>query len=167
MIQIMLKPIEDFARLFGAELSLDGSSVVRKANKFFMLNPSLKILAEKSGEWLFAGTYLGKIEGGRFHPSFPLLFMIAEQAQNRVVVDDKAAWLFVCGRDIFKEGILEVKGSRRKGAYTLVFNRYGECLGFGVIAKDLEKARDGVVVKNILDVGDFLRRERGERISET
>jgi hypothetical protein len=36
-----------------------------------------------------------------------------------------------------------------------------------VIEKDLDKAKRGVVIKNVLDVGDFLRRERGERASET
>ena len=162
----MLKPIEDFAGLFGAELSLERSLVARKGNGFFLLNPNLKALAWKGGGWLFAGTYLGKIEGGKFHPSFPLLFMIADNAKNKVVVDDKAAWLFVCGRDIFKEGVLEAEGSRHKGAYTLILNRYGECLGFGIMAKDLDKAKKGVVIKNILDVGDFLRRERDERTSK-
>ncbi|MEM2202589.1 MAG: hypothetical protein QW595_03030 [Candidatus Bathyarchaeia archaeon] len=160
------KPIEDFARLFGAKLSLDRDLVVKRKGKFFLLSRSLRKLAEKCGDWLFAGTYLGKVENGRFSPSFPLLFMVADQAQNKVVVNDKAAWLFVCGRDIFKEGILEAYGSRGKGAYTLVFNRYGECLGFGRIERNLDKAESGVVVKNILDVGDFLRRERGTKISE-
>lgn len=163
----MLKSIEDFARLFGARLGLDRSLVVRKGKRFFLLSPNLKALAGKGGDWFFAGVYLGKFEGGSFFPSFPLLSIIADSAKNRVVVDDKAAWLFVCGRDIFKEGVLEAYGSRSKDAYTLVFNRYGECLGFGMVEKDLNKAKSGVVVKNIFDVGDFLRRERRTRISET
>lgn len=162
----MAKPIEDFARLFGAKLNLEKGLVVKKNDKFFLLSPSLERLARKCGDWLFAGTYLGRVENGRFFPSFSLLSMIADQAQNRVVVDDKAAWLFVCGRDIFKEGILEVHGSKNKGVYTLVFSRHGECLGSGRIVRDLEKAESGVVIKNILDVGDFLRRERSTRISE-
>ncbi|MEM3616575.1 MAG: hypothetical protein QXN95_00175 [Candidatus Bathyarchaeia archaeon] len=156
----MAKPIEDLAKLFGARLSLDKSLVAKKKGKFFLLSPNLKKLVEKGGDWLFAGTYLGKVENGKFFPSFLLLSMIADQAQNRVVVNDRAAWLFVCGRDIFKDGVLEAYGSRSKGAYTLVFNSYGECLGFGKIERDLDKAKSGVVVKNILDVGDFLRRER-------
>ncbi|MEM3580243.1 MAG: hypothetical protein QXH40_01190 [Candidatus Bathyarchaeia archaeon] len=163
---VMAKCIEDFAELFGVKLSLDKSLVVKKKGKFFLLSPKLKKLAGKGRDWLFAGIYLGKVENGRFFPSFPLLFMIAGQAQNKVIVDDKAAWLFVCSRDIFKEGILEAYGSRGKGAYTLVFNRYGECLGFGRIKRDLDKAESGVVVKNILDIGDFLRRERSTKISE-
>jgi ribosome biogenesis protein Nip4 len=156
----MAETIEDFAKLFGAKLSLDRALIVRKGDSFFLLSRNLKKLAWKGGGWLFVGLYLGKIKGGIFLPSFPLLSMIAEQAKNRSVVDDKAAWLFVCGRDIFREGVVEAYGSKNRGAYTLVFNRHGECLGFGKIIKDLDKAKSGVVVKNVLDVGDFLRRER-------
>ena len=156
----MAEPIEDFARLFGARLSLDRTLIFRKGDSFFMLSRNLKKLVERVENWLFAGLYLGKIKGGIFHPSFPLLSMIAEQAKNKVVVDDKAAWLFICGRDIFKEGLVKVYGSKNRGAYTLVFNRRGECLGFGKIIKNLDKAKSGVVIKNVLDVGDFLRRER-------
>ena len=161
----MAELIEDFARLFGAKLSLDRTLIFRKGDSFFLLSRNLKKLVERVENWLFAGLYLGKIKGGIFLPSFPLLFMIAEQAKNRVVIDDKAAWLFICGRDIFKEGLVKVYGSKNRGAYTLVFNRRGECLGFGKIIKDLDKAKSGVVIKNVLDVGDFLRRERTQ-ISE-
>lgn len=163
----MAKLIEDFARLFGAKLSLKRGLVVKRKNKFFLLGSGLKKLAQKRGDWLFAGIYLGKIENGKFFPSFPLLSMIADQAKNNVVIDDKAAWLFVCGRDLFKEGVLEAYGSKSKGAYTLIFNRYGECLGFGRIEKDLDGAKSGIVIKNIFDVGDFLRRERDIKVSET
>ncbi|MEM3011407.1 MAG: hypothetical protein QXW17_00390 [Candidatus Bathyarchaeia archaeon] len=163
----MMKPIEDFAKLFGVKLGLNRSLIVKKGNKFFLLNQNLKKLARKHRDWLFAGIYLGNIENGKFFPSFPFLFMIVDQVQNKVVVDDKAAWLFICGRDVFKEGILEVYGSRSKGAYTLILNRYGECLGFGRIERNIDKAKSGVVVKNILDVGDFLRRERKGSILET
>jgi ribosome biogenesis protein Nip4 len=161
----MAEPIEDFVRLFGAKLSLDRTLIFRKGDSFFLLSRNLKKLVERVENWLFAGLYLGKIKGGIFHPSFSLLSMIAEQAKNKVVVDDKAAWLFICGRDIFKEGLMEILGSKNRGAYTLVFNRRGECLGFGKIVKDLDKAKSGVVIKNVLDVGDFLRRERTQ-ISE-
>jgi ribosome biogenesis protein Nip4 len=77
-----------------------------------------------------------------------------------VVVDEKTEWLFICGRDIFKQGVIRLQGSRRKGDYTLVLNRHRECLGFGKILFDLSGEREGVVIKNIFDIGDFLRRER-------
>ena len=61
---------------------------------------------------------------------------------------------------MFHRGITETKGSRKKGSYTLVLNERGECLGFGKIVRDLAEETAGVAVKNISDIGDFLRRER-------
>jgi ribosome biogenesis protein Nip4 len=42
-----------------------------------------------------------------------------------------------------------------------VLNEFGECLGFGKIISSLdEAAKEGeVVVRNVSDIGDFLRRE--------
>ena len=58
-------------------------------------------------------------------------------------------------------GIVSVRGSRRKGDPVLVLNDFGECLGFGRIVGSLAgAARKGeIAVKNVSDVGDFLRRE--------
>lgn len=159
--------VEDFARLFSAELSLDERLVIKKGNRYFLLSEKLKDLTEKHGDWQCAGTYLGKVKDGNFHPSFPLLFMIAQKAKNRIIVDDKSIWLFVCGRDIFKEGILKIEGSQKKGDYTLVFNKCCECIGYGKIVENLDKLKGGLAVKNLLDVGDFLRRERRPPVQET
>lgn len=152
--------LKKFLRQFGAETGLPSKMIVERNGEFFLLNQDLKEISEKNTCWCHAGTYLGKIRGKSFDPSFPLLFMIADKAENKVIVDDKSAWLFICGRDIFKQGIIQTAGSRMKGSYTLVLNRYGECLGFGRIIKNLDEASEGVVIKNILDLGDFLRREK-------
>lgn len=152
--------IDNFVKLFGAKLRLDKKLVVRRGSRYFLLSRNIFKLARENGEWLYAGKYLGKVEGGVFHPSFPLLSMVAEKAKNKVTVDDKAAWLFVCGRDLFKDGIVKVEGSKEKGAYTVIFNKHGECLGFGRIVKNLDALKSGVAVENLFDVGDFLRRER-------
>jgi len=153
-----MKPIKDFARQFGASISLDKSLMVRKESRYFLINEKLKKLIAK--DFFYAGTYLGKTKNGKFFPSFNLLSMIAEKKANKIIVDKKTAWLFVCGRDIFKQGIMHVIGSKRKGDYTLILNQYSECLGFGRILHDLDEERSGVVVRNISDVGDFLRREK-------
>ncbi|MEM2130329.1 MAG: hypothetical protein QXZ70_07005 [Candidatus Bathyarchaeia archaeon] len=123
------------------------------------MDKRLKEIADRA--FYYAGTYLGKIKRGRFFPSFSFLAMLVEGKSNKVVVDDKSAWLFVCGRDVFRRGVLRVNSMLRKGDYTLVINGYGECLGFGRILSGLNGAvnSDEVVVKNVSDVGDFLRRE--------
>ncbi len=156
----MLKPIVDFAVKVGAKVSLDPNLIVSKDGRYFLLNRDFLSLIRD--DFYFAGTYLGKAKNYKFFPSFILLQMLAEGEGNKVVVDRKAAWLFICGRDIFAEGIREVQGSRRKGDYVLVVNEYGECLGFGKIVSNLnaEAKKNEVAVKNISDVGDFLRRER-------
>ena len=133
--------------------------IVRKKNGYYLLSENLKKQIQQ--DFFYAGVYLGKLKGSIFFPSFLLLTMMAEGKANKIVVDRKTAWLFICGRDIFKQGILEADGSR-KGDYTLILNENNECLGFGKILRNIRKEQDPnkVVVKNILDIGDFLRREK-------
>jgi ribosome biogenesis protein Nip4 len=151
-------PIIKFASQVNAKLSLNANSIVEKTGRYFLLNESLLRIARK--DFYYAGIYLGKIKKGKFFPSFNLLTMLAKGEANKIVVDKKAAWLFICGRDIFSQGILSVHGSQKKGDHALVLNEFGECLGFGRIINRFDRAiANEVVIKNISDVGDFLRRE--------
>jgi len=152
-----MKPISDFALQVGAKIILNAKFMAKKGRRYFLLNENLKRLIQK--DFYYAGTYLGKAKNGKFFPSFNLLAMLAKGEANKIVVDRKAAWLFICGRDVFRRGILAVHGSRRKGDYTLVVNEFGECLGFGKITHSLDAEENQIVVKNISDIGDFLRRE--------
>jgi ribosome biogenesis protein Nip4 len=154
----MTKAIDDFVSRLDASFSLDENLIVKKQNRYFLLNESLKKLMSK--DFFYAGVYLGKTKDRKFFSSFNLLGMIAQGKANKVVVDKKTAWLFICGRDIFKQGIVKVIGSKKRGDYTLVLNMYVECLGFGRILCDLDTEIRGVAVKNISDIGDFLRREK-------
>jgi ribosome biogenesis protein Nip4 len=86
--------------------------------------------------------------------------LLAEKKASSIIVDKKTEWLFICGRDIFKQGIVNIVGAGSKGEHVLVLNKRGECLGFGRIVCDLSKTERGLAVKNILDIGDFLRREK-------
>lgn len=154
-----MKEINDFVAQFDASIPLDASRIVRNRNRYYMLSKKLKQQIPKG--YFYAGAYFGAVKGASFFPSFLLLSMIAERKANKLVVDEKTAWLFICGRDIFKQGIIKGK-NLKKGDYTLVLNEHDECLGFGKIMHNIrEEIDDGkVVVKNILDIGDFLRREK-------
>ena len=154
----MIEPIDDFARRFGTSISLDETLIVKKQGRYFLLNRDLKQIA--ANDFFCAGTYLGKAKGGKFFPSFNLLNMIAQKRANKIIIAKKAEWLFICGRDVFKQGITKVTGSTKKDDHVLVLNSYGECLGFGKILCNLDKKRKGLAVKNIMDIGDFLRREK-------
>lgn len=111
------------------------------------------------GNFYYAGLYLGKLKNGKFFPSFNLLTLFLRVSANKIVVDSKTAWLFTCGRDVFGIGVVKVMGSKQKGDSTLVLNEYSECLGFGKIISNFDLSEDKVVVQNVLDIGDFLRRE--------
>jgi ribosome biogenesis protein Nip4 len=150
---------KDFAAQFNTNLRLNQSFIIKKDNRYFLLNPRLKKLVSK--DFFHAGVYLGKIKGGKFFPSFSLLEMIAEKEDaNKIVVNEMTEWFFICGRDVFRQGIVSVAGSKREGDHTLVLNQHGECLGFGKILQNFDEEKGHVVVWNVADVGDFLRRER-------
>jgi len=152
-----MKQIKDFVNRFDASINLDENFIVKKEDRYFLLNRSLKNLITK--DFFYGGTYLGKMKNEKFFPSFSLLMMIAERKANKIIVDKKTEWLFICGRDIFKQGIIKVMGSKKRGDYTLILNQHGECLGFGKIIHNLNGEKSGFAVKNISDIGDFLRRE--------
>jgi ribosome biogenesis protein Nip4 len=154
-----MKAIMKFAVQLGATFSLNAALTVNKAGRYFLLNQVLLGVSRK--DFYYAGTYLGKVKNGKFFPSFTLLRLLAEGKANKVVVDKKAAWLFICGRDVFQTGIVAVYGSRKKGDHVLVLNEFGECLGFGRIVGGFGGAakKGEVAIKNVSDVGDFLRRE--------
>ncbi len=154
----MIKLIRDFARLFQADIDLDESFLVKKGNRCFLLNKELG--KTEMGDFFYAGSFLGEQRNREFLPGFELLRLIAEKRANKITVDKKTEWLFICGRDIFRRGIKQVLGSGKEGDYVLVLNGHGECLGFGKVVSDLNKKKSGVVVNNILDIGDFLRREK-------
>jgi ribosome biogenesis protein Nip4 len=147
-----------FAFQVRSKMPLNPNFIVQKRGRYFLLNANLQRFIRKN--FYYAGTYMGKVKNGKFFPSFNLLTMLAKGEANKIVVEKKAAWLFICGRDIFRQGILAVHGSQKKSDHTLVLNEFGDCLGFGKIICSLDKAATTeVAVKNISDIGDFLRRE--------
>ncbi len=154
------RTITDFAAQFGVQIALNLDLVVEHTGRFYLVNPVLKPLVRQ--DFFSAGVYLGKAKEGKFFPSFYLLGMLAKKEANRIILNTKASWLFICGRDVLRKSIMRAQGPSKKYTNTLVFNEFGECLGFGRIVEKLRDSAFGneIVVKNVLDIGDFLRRER-------
>jgi ribosome biogenesis protein Nip4 len=154
------KPILTFAAQFGVQIALNLDLMAEKYGRYYLINPALKPLVKQ--DFFYAGIYLGKAKEGKFFPSFNLLAMFAKKEANRIILDRKASWLFICGRDILGKSIMRVQGPGKKDTNTLVINEFGECLGFGRIVEKLRDvaADNKIVVRNVLDIGDFLRRER-------
>ena len=154
------KALENFAAQFGVQVSFNTDLLDEKNGRYFLVNDVLKPLVRR--DFFYAGVFLGKVKDGKFFPSFNLLGMLAKKGANRIVVDRKAAWLFICGRDILAKSIVRVQGSGRKNTNVLVLNEFGECLGFGRIVGKLNGVAETneIAVRNVSDIGDFLRRER-------
>ncbi len=154
-----MKLIEEFIQKLGSKISFSSENVVNKKGKLFFINKKLR--ENLQDNFFYAGLYLGENKQGKFFPSFNLLSILSEQKVNKVVIDKKASWLFIYGKNIFRENILKVDGDEKKGALTLVLNNTNNCLGFGEIIFDLDKnqKKGEAVIKNFLDIGNFLRRE--------
>lgn len=92
---------------------------------------------------------LGIEKRNSFMPSLVLLDKLAGHTHKKAVVNEKAAWMFICQNNILKEGIVSCE--QEKG-YVIILNEQEEVLGYGKIT--------GAGITNQLDRGDYLRRER-------
>ena len=147
-----MKPINDFSKKFNTTLSLDPKLVVKQKNRYYLLNQTLKSLSKSN--FFHAGTYLGKIKNRKLYPSLNLLHLLSRnQEANKTIVNPKAEWLFICGRDILKQGITAIYGPKTKNTHTLIQNQHNENIGYGIIM-------NSKTIKNITDIGDLLRREK-------
>jgi len=131
---------------------------VQIERNFFFVPDDLNPLVSKIKPFS-AGLFLGEMKGKDFMPSIALLDWISERSGKKIFLNKKASWLFLCGRDVFGEGILRGKAS--KNELVLVQNELDENLGYGKVIDDLSK-KNKVVIKTILDKGYFLRKERKE-----
>ncbi len=152
-----MKTLEEFTGCFTNE-KIDGIITLRNCS--FLADEELISLKNRAGREPFSiGLFLGEIKKNNFVPGTPLLDMISKMSDKKIFVNRKTAWLFLCGRDIFGRGI--AKSNVNKGL-ALVQNEADENLGYGEIIADLGN-KDKVVVKNLFDRGNFLRRERNGR----
>lgn len=139
--------INEFIRQF-TDKELTGITKIK--NDFFLVNRDLMKAKEKlRKEPYSAGVFLGRVKKGVFYPSIALIDMIAEVSNKKIFVDDRAEWLFVCGRDLFPKSIVE---SNVDSGLALVQNMKDENLGLGKVEKK--------IIKNVLDKGKYLRIER-------
>lgn len=146
-----MRLLRKFLKQVGSKMDPD---VLMIDSKRFTLSQELERHRFSREHLVYAGTYLGR-NRRRFEPGSPLLQMLAaEEATRKVHLDRDAAWLFVCGRDIFEENIEGVEGALELGGYYLVMFD-GRCVGYG----RFETSAGIHVIRNLFDLGDFLRRE--------
>lgn len=139
------KEVDYFCKNFGSEFSFEPKRI---GKRFFIKDNVIQ-------DPIYFGEYIGEIRKKNFVPSVFLLERI-KSVSKKIIVDDKAAWLFVCGRDIMGNSV--ISGDDNKG-YVLVCDKDKNVLGYGKVLCKIDK-NNKVCVKNLFDIGDFLRRER-------
>ncbi len=138
-----------FLRPFGVEVP---KNIIVKGRRIYQVSDELRdAIKDVKLDSYSIGLPLGELTLKGFKPSFPLLDRM-KGTSNKVVINREAEWLFVCGRDVFKDNILK-KGDLKNTF--LVVNKHNEVLGLG----ELMKSNKGQMIHNLLDRGDFLRRE--------
>jgi len=140
------------------------NNIVKIGRCHYQIQPELKELMDtvkrnSKRDPSYAGLFLGEEKGKVFSPSLALLDILGHASEKWVMVDDKSEWLFLCGRDIFAGSVIK---ANVPSGLVLVVNRNMEVLGYGKITGRIDNL-DRMFVKNILDKGDYLRREMTKR----
>jgi len=134
-------------------------NIVKLSNRYFLdENNLLGFCKENNIKPYSVGRFLGEDNNKMFVPSVGILDLIKD-TKKRITVNKKGEWLFSCGRDLFKENIIGFFNSNMKEIVG-VENEYKELIGIGILEEDFKMKNRKVIVKNILDVGSFLRREK-------
>ena len=145
--------LDEFLKPFGIKKKIDTQIVNRsyfivKDRQFLGKNPA------------YSGECIAHIRGPVLIPSIDFLQQIGKESRRHVIINPKAEWLFICGRDIFTKGIT-AHNNPEVGDRVVILNQHKECLGYGDMTAPFTDTR--VVIKRLFDIGDLLRRERKSR----
>ncbi|MBD3361505.1 hypothetical protein GF358_01805 [Candidatus Woesearchaeota archaeon] len=150
--------MKEFIEQFTREKLFDENDILKLRSEFYLVQPELAtILRKTKHQTSFIGIYLGK-KKKNFIPSSYLLEKLAKHTKNKVSVNDKGAWMFICGKHIYARSITEFNPQQKFNDLILVLNKHNECLGYGKMINRFDSKK--VAVQNIFDIGDFVRRER-------
>lgn len=145
--------LEEFLELWNCKDLFDKNNVVKVGREFYLVEGYSKDLWNKfkgNLNVVWCGVYLG-CEKEFFIPSLWLLRKLSDRVEKKVNVNKKSEWMFICRRNVLSEGIEKLENVNNNDL-CLVMNQHNECLGIG--------RRENKLVKNVFDIGDFLRRER-------
>jgi ribosome biogenesis protein Nip4 len=130
-------------------------NIIKIRDSFYLVDDEiLEIKNRISDEPQSIGIYLGQEN----KPSLALLELIAKHSDRKIFVDEKGEFLFLCGRNLMGRSIKKYNVDE---GVVLIQNMNDENIGYGKVTGNLTRRdnEEKIVVKNILDRGNFLRRE--------
>jgi ribosome biogenesis protein Nip4 len=151
--------ITEFIARFTPESLIDEERVYQIGDEWFFVPAGLFAVGKNvPRKPVFAGTLLGKKKNNYLVPGVALLDLLAgSKNTKKVIVTDKAAWLFVCAKNLLHGSVVSSENAPQPNDWVLVMNN-NECLGFGQLMTPLSDEKGAIT--NVFDIGDFLRRER-------
>ncbi len=163
-----LKVIKNALRFFSSvEFLKEYDVVVTEDRRLFGVSKELHDFIRVSGlKPTHVGVKLGEVGSRRLRLSVEGTFWLVRNDKRKVWVSERGEMLFLYGRDIFASSVV---GTSEFGENELVFvcNLKGDVLGIGRSRFDSEKIRevegDRVVIENLVDRGEYLRKERIEK----
>ena len=160
-----LKVIRKALAAFGSiDFLSDFSIYVKEGEKkeVYAVSKDLDSLIGKLNEVSF-GIKIGEV-GRRFSFTLEGAFFLVKKNKKKVYVNEKGEMLFLYGRDIFRESLIEVTKDVKENDIVFVCNKRGDILGIGKTRFDAERifeVEEGrVVVENLVDRGEYIRKER-------
>lgn len=147
-----MKILQDALEEFGT-INLPWENIAKIGNNYYLLHDALKNATQSIDEICLAkGALLAQKKGKQLFFTPELLELLATQTTKKIILNKKASWLFICGRDVFEENILHAFSPAKKTV--IVCNQQEEVLGLA--RKQQQKGT--VLYKNLFDIGSFLRR---------
>ncbi len=156
--------------LLDVAIGVDGSrKIVDKDTKgrirevYAFSKDLVKFLELYKLNFVHAGLKVGEVGSRRFRFSLEGSFYLAKKDKKRVYVNEKGEMLFLYGRDVFAESVLRATSDVEENDIVFVCNRNGDILGIGKArfdARRIKEAGSRVVVENLVDRGEYLRKEK-------
>ncbi len=114
--------------------------------------------------YICVGIKVGEVGSRRLRFTLEGSFYLVNKEKKKVYVDEKGEMLFLYGRDIFARSVVKVTDDVKENDVVFVCNSKGDILGLGKSRFDADRYRDveedRVVVENLVDRGEYLRKEK-------
>jgi ribosome biogenesis protein Nip4 len=150
----MKDPFERYAERF----EIDPPHPTKIGRRYYLVSPEVLEVHKRTGQDAFGiGLQIGEERGSEFIPT-PGFLTLLVKSPRKITINESSEWLFTCGRDVFEKNITKLTPSGAISGFFAIENSRGEILGIGELAND-KHGGQGRIVKNILDIGVFLRKE--------
>jgi len=127
-------------------------NLVKEGKFIYSVNSNLLKYSVKENDRIsYIGTLIGEIKQKGFFASPEFIDFLSKYSNSKIIVKEKSEWMFLCGNDIFRSGVLK-DSSKSSARNVFVQNKHGENLG---LASSFKNGK----YFHIIDKGAYVRKE--------